>query len=258
MAETDAIERLATSRDGEGRGGAEEGAILFDPALAGQAEPDWLDPGHWGRRAKPVGQGGRGGAWFVDAPFGRVVLRRYLRGGMAARLSRDRYLWQGERRVRSFVEYRLTRSLLERGLPVPRPLVAGYRREGASYRAAIMLERLDGARTFAACVSEDAAAAPWEAAGRLVARFHRAGLDHADLNADNLLFDPEGDGWLIDFDRGRLRKPGSTWRQNNLARLLRSLQKLRGQRSRREVEADFARLYDAYEAAYDAAAGHAP
>ena len=213
--------------------------------------PEWLDPGHWGKRAQPVQAGGRGGAWFVDTPCGPAVLRRYLRGGMAARLSRDRYVWQGESRVRSVAEYRLTESLLKQGLPVPRPIAAGYERSGSLYRAAILLERLPGVSTFAERIQAQGVDAPWEDTGRLVASFHRAGLDHADLNANNILFDAAGQGWLIDFDRSRLRKPGATWRGNNLARLLRSLQKLRGTRSRVEVDADFARLRRAYDAAME-------
>lgn len=254
MAEADAIESLTTFRHGrEGRGqrGVASGAILFDAARLRQAEPAWFDPAYWGARAQPVAAGGRGGAWYVDAPFGAAVLRHYLRGGLAARMSRDRYAWLGESRTRSFAEYRVTETLLREGLPVPAPFAASYERSGASYRAAILLQRLPRVRTFAQCVAEAPSAAPWESAGALVARFHRAGLDHADLNAHNLLFDDAGRGWLIDFDRARLRAPGDTWRRNNLDRLLRSLNKLREARSRAEVERDFLRLRAAYDAALD-------
>jgi 3-deoxy-D-manno-octulosonic acid kinase len=92
--------------------------------------------------------------------------------------------------------------------------------------------------------------APWEEAGRMIARFHRAGLDHADLNAQNILFDDAGHGWLIDFDRGVLRIPATRWRERNLARLKRSLLKLRGARSSEEVEKDFGRLRRAYDQAW--------
>ncbi|MEE7561082.1 3-deoxy-D-manno-octulosonic acid kinase, partial [Xanthomonas sp. Kuri4-2] len=93
--------------------------------------------------------------------------------------------------------------------------------------------------------------APWEETGRLIARFHRAGLDHADLNAHNILFDGNHQGWLIDFDRGVLRIPATRWRERNLARLQRSLVKLRGERSREEVDKDFARLRRAYDLAWN-------
>lgn len=210
-----------------------------------------MDPGHWGERAHPVDSGGRGGAWFIDAPFGPSVLRLYRRGGLAARVSKDRYLWRGANRTRSFAEFRLTRALLAKGLPVPRPYAASYLRTGPGYRAAILMERLSGVRSLAEHLQMAGGNAPLEQTGRLIARFHRAGLDHADLNAHNILFDAQGRGWLIDFDRGVLRIPATRWRQANLVRLKRSLLKLSGQRSVQEVETDFARLRRAYDQAWE-------
>ncbi len=231
-----------------------DGAILFDAARQRQAEPELFDPGHWGERAQRVGNGGRGGAWFVDAGGRGLVLRRYLRGGFAARLSRDGYAWNGEARVRSLAEYRLLRELRQRGLAVPAPHAACYWRRGRVYRAAILVERIAGARSLADLAAERGNAAPWAETGRLLAAFHQAGLDHADLNAHNVLFDEHGAGWLIDLDRGRLRRPARGWREKNLARLLRSLRKLRGARAVADVDADFARLRLAYEQAWEQAA----
>ncbi len=245
MVAFDANEALTPYRTDRGYG-----AILFDRQRLRQAGAELFSPGAWGERARPVDSGGRGGAWFVDAPFGACVLRHYLRGGLAARLSRDRYLWHGAQRTRSFAEFRLMRELVGRGLPVPRPLAASYVREGLRYRAAILLERLEGVRSLADRALVAGSGAPWEEAGRLIARFHREGLDHADLNAHNLLFDGNGRGWLIDFDRGRMRIPATGWREGNLRRLHRSLLKLRGARARDELERDFARLRRAYELAW--------
>ena len=251
MAAFDATESLTPfqyGRDGRNDG---YGAILFDAERARQVEPDWFSPAHWGERARPVTVGGRGGAWFVDAPSGPLVLRHYLRGGWAANVSRDGYVWHGADRVRSFAEFRLTRALHARGLPVPQAFAACYRRNGASYRAAILLARLDGVHSLAERADVAGHDAPWEEAGRLVARFHRVGLDHADLNAHNILFDATGQGWLIDFDRGRLRIPETPWRKRNLARLERSLLKLRGARDPALVKSDFARLRGAYDATWE-------
>ncbi len=74
-------------------------------------------------------------------------------------------------------------------------------REGLRYRAAILMERIEGVRSLADRALVAGRARPG-GDGRLIARFHRAGLDHADLNAHNILFDGNGHGWLIDFDRG--------------------------------------------------------
>ena len=251
MAAFDASESLTPFQYGrEGRNDG-YGAILFDAERARQVTPEWFSPGFWGERARPVAVGGRGGAWFIDAPDGGLVLRHYLRGGWAANVSRDGYIWHGANRVRSFAEFRLARALHARGLPVPRPLAACYRRAGATYRAAILIERLEGVHSLAERVAVAAQDAPWEETGRLVARFHRAGLDHADLNAHNILFDSTGHGWLIDFDRSRIRIPETAWRERNLARLKRSLLKLRGGREPAQVKHDFARLRGAYDATWN-------
>ena len=244
MAGFDANEHLTPFRDARGYG-----AILFDRTQLRQPDPAWFDPAHWGDAAQPVGDGGRGGAWFIDmGEGGDAVLRHYLRGGLVANLSRDAHLWRGIARVRSFAEYRLLRVLRARKLPVPMAYAAWYRREGLSYRAAILMQRLPGVRSLAELAS--AGEASMAAAGALVARFHRQGLDHADLNAHNLLFNDQGRGWMIDFDRSRLRIPATGWREANLARLQRSLHKRAGARPRATVEADFAELRAAYDAAW--------
>ncbi len=246
MVAFDATESLTPFRAGRGDRGV--GAILFDATQLRQADPRWFDPTLWGDRATPVADGGRGSAWYIDASHGPCVLRQYRRGGWAAKFSRDRYLWRDAARVRSFAEFRLLRDLGRRGLPVPHPVAASYVREGMTYRASILMERLVDVRSLASLAAERGSDAPWEDAGRLVARFHRAGLDHADLNAHNVLFDADGVGWLIDFDRSVLRIPASAWRERNLARLERSLLKHRGARTVAAVQADVARLRRAYDA----------
>ncbi len=244
MSGYDANEHLTPFRDARGYG-----AILFDRSQIRQPEPEWFSPEHWGDAAQPVAEGGRGGAWFIQTGEGDAFLRHYLRGGMVASLSRDGHLWRGVNRVRSFMEFRLLRTLRDRKLPVPMPFAAWYRREGLHYRAAILLQRLPGVQSLAAMAAQGEA--PWEEAGKLVARFHRAGVDHADLNAHNLLFDTQGHGWMIDFDRSIMRIPATAWREGNLQRLQRSLRKQRGARSVAEVDAGFSQLHAAYGAVWN-------
>jgi 3-deoxy-D-manno-octulosonic acid kinase len=211
-------DQLQAFRDPDG-----EGSIVFDPARLRQATRALFDPASHGDAARPVqGRGGRGAAWFVDGEFGAGVLRHYRRGGWAARASRDGYLWQGEARVRSFAEFRLLRRLQAFGLPVPAPIAAFYLRRGWRYRAAILVERIPGARSMASAVT--AGAAPWGAIGAAIAACHRHGAHHADLNANNILLDREDRPWLIDWDRGRIEAAGA-WQGRVLDRLQRSLAK---------------------------------
>jgi 3-deoxy-D-manno-octulosonic acid kinase len=65
----------------------------------------------------------------------------------------------------------------------------------------------------------------WAAIGRMLRRFHDHGVCHTDLNAHNVLLRGAGQAWLIDFDGASVRRPG-IWRDANLVRLRRSLEKL--------------------------------
>jgi 3-deoxy-D-manno-octulosonic acid kinase len=207
------------------------GAILADAALIDPAltpAPEMLfEPRFWADhgRIRPV-DGGRGTAWFVDHGAERWVLRHYRRGGFMSRVSEDRYLWMGEPSVRAFAEYRLLADLRERGLPVPVPLGARYQRYGLRYRCDLITRRICGAASVSgaladAPLSEDT----WRQIGFTIARFHAAGVDHADLNAHNVLLDARGTVSIVDFDRGRLRTDGA-WARRNLTRLHRSLVKI--------------------------------
>lgn len=185
----------------------------------------WFDPAHWGARAQPVSAGGRGSAWFVDTDQGDMVLRHYRRGGMVARVSERSYVFTGWRNTRSYREFQLLKELYGRGLPVPEPVAACAKRYGVWYQAAILIRRIPGAVPFpeAENLNDEAL---WAEVGRMIRRFHDAGLDHVDLNCDNILV--AGDSLsLIDLDRCRLRTAGSggRWQQDNLQRLWRSVVK---------------------------------
>lgn len=178
------------------------------------------------------------------------VLRHYRRGGWAAKLSEDRYAWLGARRTRSFVEWRLLAELHRRGLPVPRPVAARYARSLLTYRADLITERIPDMRTLAQILAEQPlSAAQWRALGSTIAAFHRAGVHHADLNANNVLCGPP---WgemriaLLDFDRGRIRARGR-WEQAVLRRLRRSLEKLaRARPGLSYTDADWRALLEGY------------
>lgn len=214
------------------------GAMLYDRRL-GKGDPSILLPSSYGGHAQPVEAGGRQAAWFVGGENWQGVLRGYRRGGLVARVSRDAYLWQGEARTRSFREFRLLAMMNEQGLRVPAPLAAGYWRQGISYRAAILIERIPDVRPLAHIVDE----AVWEATAVAIAEMHRFGVWHADLNAFNILLDAAGQAWIIDFDRGTAGGVSASQRRGNMLRLKRSLKKVAGERG----VAFWHRLDDAYQ-----------
>lgn len=207
-----------------------DGAILFDAAACGAARPDaaWFDPAHWAAQGRAeTRSGGRGGVAFVETPAGACVLRHYHRGGLAARVSADKYFWTGAKRTRSFREFRLLDQLAASGLPVPAPVAARYARNGVHYTADLLVRRIASVETLAERLARGTLDAALAArVGATIARFHAAGARHADLNAHNILLDERDFVSLIDFDRGTLTKPALAWQQANLKRLRRSLIKL--------------------------------
>ncbi len=190
---------------------------------------------------------GRGSAWFIGAGSDAWALRHYRRGGLIARLCADRYVWAGESRVRAFSEWRLLAKLSARGLPVPQPIAARYLRRGMTYRCDLITRLIPDAdplssRLAAGPLPESA----WRAIGAAIARLHGEGVDHADLNAHNILLDPRGAVSVIDFDRGRIRRGGG-WRRGNLRRLHRSLAKIAAARPAANfAAADWAMLLQGY------------
>jgi 3-deoxy-D-manno-octulosonic acid kinase len=202
-------------------------AMVFDAGLAEAPTREWFDPGWWaGKGAATPGGGGRGGVAFLETPVGPCVLRHYHRGGLVAPLLGDRYLWKGRNRSRGFAEFMLLAALQRRGLRVPAPIAARCVRRGLYYTADLITRTIGNARTLTEVIRArqfDPVLAG--EVGALVARFHSAGVDHADLNAHNILV-AEGKLWLIDFDRGEIRGSGTAWKLANLARLKRSLLKV--------------------------------
>jgi len=205
-----------------------DGAILYDESLGLHAHAGLFEPDFWQSQGAESSNDGpsRGRALFIRQGQHRWVLKHYYRGGWAARLSNDRYLWTGEARVRSFREWRMLARLHDQGLPVPRPVAAAYRRRAGTYTSDLISARIRGARTLSERLLEDPAIEmPWPIIGRTLKRFHLAGACHPDLNAHNILLDEDGGVHLLDFDKGRIRRQGP-WCMANLSRLQRSLAKL--------------------------------
>lgn len=188
---------------------------------------EWFRDRYWRERNLVVGEEtGRGAVLFVGSGERTWALRHYRRGGAVARLTADRYLWTGLQRTRAFREWHLLRNLHDEGLPVPNPVAAHVRRTGPTWRGDIITERIADTRSLAAAMTAGGVdAGTWAAVGATLRRFHDRGVDHADLNAHNVLLDRDMGVFLVDFDRGAVRI-GSLWQRRNLNRLHRSLRKI--------------------------------
>jgi 3-deoxy-D-manno-octulosonic acid kinase len=215
---TESVEKTAT------------GAILYDKSIINRISADLFTAEGWAHSEVLTGQlgsGGRGNTFFVGNVPRQFVLRHFRRGGLIGKFVQDRYFWSGEENTRSFAEWRMLAKMAEHDLPVPRPAAALYSRQGTFYTADIITVRIPGVRPLSEIVAEAPQDADfWAFIGASIHHFHDVGVYHADMNAHNLQIDEDGKLWMLDFDSGRLRQPGS-WRQQTLKRLHRSLQKIR-------------------------------
>lgn len=204
------------------------GLICYDAARVAHPGDALFDPRNPALKARPVGQGGRNAAWYVEGDFGRGVLRHYRRGGAVARISKDRYLWRGKRATRAMAEFEVLAAMYSHGLPVPRPLAAAFWRSGITYRAAILVERIDDVTTLAELVQQQPVAddAVCQQVAHAILALHDGGFWHADLNAYNILLDCNRRAWLIDFDKAVVGPVPASKRSANLNRLHRSLRKV--------------------------------
>lgn len=223
-------------------------AVIFDAGLKHVPELDEFSVDYWHSRQAVSGEAtGRGSAWFVDAPYGAVVLRKYLRGGWAAKFSRQTYFFTGVSKSRPFREYHILADLFDKGLPVPRPVAALCQHKGLVATGAIMTACIPSATTLAdVVVSAVEIEGLWASVGRCIRKFHRAGAWHADLNARNILLDSEFRVYLIDFDRARLQAGKPVNGEDNLNRLKRSLVKFWPVKQLSEMDLAWADLMAAY------------
>jgi 3-deoxy-D-manno-octulosonic acid kinase len=227
------------------------GAMLYDASRAGNASEQWFEPKFWRDRGELDGEArGRGTVHFIRAADRGFVLRHYHRGGVVAKLSNDRYFWRGEAETRGFREWQLLYHLHRAGLPVPTPVAARYQRQGLTYTADLITEMLSDSVSLAQLLRvRGIPILGWITIGRCIRMFHDLGVCHADLNAHNIMLVGDDLVYLIDFDRGRLMKPGM-WCDGNLVRLRRSLEKITYKLPPEHFsEADWHGLLDGYRTA---------
>lgn len=186
-----------------------------------------LSPKYWQDRNAVIGQAqGRGITYFVKHNSYQWVLKHYYRGGLIGKFNHDSYLFTDSHNTRAAKEYQLLQRLLELGLPAPTPVAYAITRTSVFYHADILTGRISDSQDLVALLTQAALPEPlWFAIGQCIAKFHKNGIYHHDLNAHNLLIDKNNKVWIIDFDQGEQRATHKNWQQANMKRLLRSFKK---------------------------------
>lgn len=167
-------------------------------------------------------------------PDERMMVRRYLRGGLLRFINRDLYL-DGRR---AFRELAVTAAAGRSGVPTAEVIAAvSIRAAGCWHRCFLFSKELPGCVDLPAYLLRRAEAASFaadkraalERAARVVRLMHDRGFFHADLNMKNILVQtgtPER-LFIIDWDKSRRHERlDDGLRRQNAVRFCRSLAKL--------------------------------
>ncbi|NIM00302.1 MAG: hypothetical protein GTN89_05200 [Acidobacteria bacterium] len=157
------------------------------------------DQARWEAMIDAGSPAGRGRIAHIEDAGRHVTLKQLRRGGLAARLWRDRFAVR-ERLLQNLSLPRLAR---QRGVATPAALallVVGG--PPGLWRGWLALETVAGGRDLGRLFLADGIRdEEWRVALATVRGLHDAGFEHPDLNLGNLLLDEAGRAWILDLDR---------------------------------------------------------
>lgn len=200
--------------------------IIYDDSLPSTPSLDLFSPQN-NQQVTDTNTLGRTTAITFSLEGIEVVLKRYRRGGFIGQYIKQSYVFLGTKKTRMYQELHLLAEMKKCFLPVPKPIAIHIERKGLLYQGDLITEKIPQAKTlaehlFQAPISQS----QWKQLGIIIQRFHKAKVFHADLNANNIMFDAMENFHLIDFDKSYIKLTESaSWKEKNLERLLRSLSK---------------------------------
>ncbi|UTV98139.1 3-deoxy-D-manno-octulosonic acid kinase [Marinomonas rhizomae] len=205
--------------------------LKSDPALP--LSTTWFDPEFWQSQQALTGTGnGRGAVWFINSQFGKFVIRRYRRGGLIAKFNKSRFLFTGLANTRPWLELSLLETMNKLSLPVPRPIGGIFTVKYGFYKAELLTETITNAEDLFDIIKNNRSdKIGWNEIGKVIKHFHNNGIYHSDLNCHNIMIDEQDKVWVIDFDKCEQREPNKEWKQSNIDRLKRSIDKESNQHS---------------------------
>ena len=206
---------------------SEQSTLLLTPSSPTDVCENWFSADFWHQQNKIYAQKtGRASTWFFEHHGLKAVIRHYWRGGLVGKIVTDQYFNLGLKKSRVYQEFALLAHLSEQGFNVPKPIAAQFIPSGLIYRGDIITQAIEGAQSVLDILQRRSLTQiEIKQVAHGIAKFHNEGVFHADLNINNILFDHQGEVYLIDFDRGQLKTPAHDWQHANMARLQRSFNK---------------------------------
>lgn len=169
--------------------------------------------------------GGRRAVRFARLEgIGNVAIKYYTRGGIIRYFVKERYIRWGP--TRSEKEFELLQTVRSLGINAPKPIA--YAHQGHPfYRAWLVTRAVERHQTLAqlSCADESAAKQRMAAVCSQVRTLIHHGILHVDLHPGNILVNPEGRVFLIDFDKARLHNNSQGLKEKYLHRWGRAVDK---------------------------------
>lgn len=169
--------------------------------------------------------GGRRSVCFARlGPIGNVAIKYYTRGGIIRYFVAERYIRWGP--TRSQKEFELLQTARRLGINAPEPIA--YAHQGHPfYRAWLVTRAVERHQTLAqlSLADEPSARQLMTAVSSQVSALIEHGILHVDLHPGNVLVNPEGRLFLIDFDKARLYKNSRGLKDKYLRRWRRAVDK---------------------------------
>lgn len=222
--------------------------IVAAPKIIEHVNAEWFTQEYWLNQGRLLGaNSGRGTAWTIKSEWGKWVLRHYLRGGLYAKINRDSYFWTGLNKTRAVKEFTLLNKLQQLNLPSPKPIAVLVVKKGLYYKNDLIMENIMHDQTFAQAIIDSTTDDIWRNIGHTIAQYHANGIYHSDLNAHNILL-LKDKVYIIDFDKGDLRRINANWQKKNMLRLKRSIEKITQQSCDFALKKQWQILMDGYRA----------
>tara|TARA_B110000008_G_scaffold43690_1_gene41336 strand:+ start:1099 stop:1782 length:684 start_codon:yes stop_codon:yes gene_type:complete len=169
---------------------------------------------------------GRGKTYDIKLDGKEFILKHYIRGGFASKISYDNYVFDSIASTRSVKEYNLLNNLFIKELPVPKPAALQVIRGRFTYTCDLITCKIKNIGTLHDFImNKKMTSELWNSLELTLEKFFKENVYHSDLNAKNIIIDKKNKFYLVDFDNSYFFYEKKLF-SKSIARLERSLSKL--------------------------------
>ena len=144
---------------------------------------------------------GRGKTYNIKHDGKEFILKHYIRGGFASKISHDNYIFDSLASTRSVKEYNLLNNLFAKDLPVPKPAALQVIRNRFTYTCDLITCKIKNIGTLHDFIMKKKMTSElWNSLEFTLKKFLKESVYHSDLNAKNIIIDEQSNFYLVDFD----------------------------------------------------------